>query len=88
MTSRSSRLNQSVCINCASEQPFKSKVYSQVLYRNEAIVLRRSSGIFPVSGLSMDLRLMQSDLTGSQTMFSFKYSLINANITHDLKKYR
>ena len=87
MTSHSSRLKQSLCVNCASEQSFKAKVYSQVLYRSEAIVLRRSSGIFPLRGLSMDFRLMQSDLTGSETMCSFKYSLINASITHDFKTY-
>ena len=68
MTSRSRRLNQSLSINCASEQPFKPKVYSQELYRNEAFILRRSSGIFPLSGLTWDFRLMQSDLTGSETM--------------------
>ena len=52
MTSPSSWFNQSLCINCASEQSFKPKVYLQVLYRNEAILLRRSSGIFPLSGLT------------------------------------
>ena len=67
MTSHSSRLNRSLSINCASEKPFKPKVYSQVLYRNEAIVFRGSSGIFPLSGLTWDFRLMQSDLTGSET---------------------
>ena len=74
MTSRSRRLNQSLTINCASEQPFKPKVYSQALYRNEAFVLKRSSGIFPQSGLTWAFRLMQSDLTGSETM------QLNANI--------
>ena len=68
MTSHCCRLNKSSCINCSSEQPFKPKVYSHVLYRNEAIVLRRSSGIFPLSGLTWDFRLMQSDFTGSETM--------------------
>ena len=76
MTCHCSRLNQSLCINCAPEQSFKLKVFSQVLYRNEAIVLRRSSGIFPLSGLSRDFRLMQSDLTGSETMCSFECSLM------------
>ena len=74
MTRHYRRLNQSLCINCASEQPFKPKVYSHVLYRNEAIVLRRSSGIFPLSGLTQDFRMMQSDFTGSETM------QLNANI--------
>ena len=64
MACHSSLLNQSLSINCASEQSFKPKVYSQVLYRSEAILLRRSSGIFPLSVLTWDFRLMQSDLTG------------------------
>ena len=68
MTSHSRRVNQSLSINCVSEQPFKPKVYSQVLYRNEAIVLRRPSGIFPLNGLTWDFRLRQSDLTESETM--------------------
>ena len=68
MTSHSRWKNQSLSINCASEKPFKPNVYSQVLYCNEAIVFKRSSGIFPLSGLTWDFRLMQSDLTGSETM--------------------
>ena len=76
MTIHSNRLNQSLSlINCASEQPFKPKVYRQVYIGNEAIVLR-SSGIFPLSGLTWDFRLMQSDLTGSDTMCSVKCSLM------------
>ena len=74
MTSHSRWKNQSLSINCASEKPFKPNVYSQVLYCNEAIVFKRSSGIFPLSGLTWDFRLMQSDLTGSETM------QLNANI--------
>ena len=54
MTSHSRRLNQSLSINCASEQPFKPGVYRQVYIGNEAIVLRRPSGIFPLSGLTRD----------------------------------
>ena len=56
MTSHSSRLNQSLSTNYASEQSFKPKVYSQVLYLSEAIILSRSSGIFPLSGLTSEFQ--------------------------------